>query len=374
MMRFRVWSKAITVLLGLIFLLTGCWGNLPVNNRILVLAMGIDPAKSPNQFTVTFQSPTPSAVTNSSQGSSSGSGGQSAVFAVKGTGQSLEAAFNQAQAKVSKDLYLGQLQLLVISNQLKPTLLKRAVTSLQSIGTLDKTPYIVVANESAFKMLQQTSPQAKFPSLYFISLFGCMSCQTDALGMRFWQYLVRIDTRGVDPYIPVALPFSQGYRVDRIALYRGYHYVTMLDPTQTTTFGILQGLAHKVSLYLPKFQATVAFLTGPSRLTTQVVNGQVHATFNVHLTAMLMGLDSHSETTQKISEISQMASDTLAKRCVALVRQLQHQDVDPLGIGRMLSWQHPDTFSHYAHWHQEYPKVHVIVHCVVKITDVGTTK
>ncbi len=372
-MRFRVGTKAVAVL-GLVLLLTGCWGNLPVNDRILVLCMGIDPAKSPNQFTVTFQSPTPSSVTNSSQGGSTGSGGQSDVFAVKGTGQSLEAAFNQAQAKVSKDLYLGQLQVLVISNQLKPALLKRAITSLQSIGTLDKTPYIVVANGSTFKILQQISPQAKFPSLYFISLFGCVSCQTDALGMRFWQYLVRIDTRGVDPYVPVALPFSQGYSVDRVALYRGYHYVTMLDPTQTTTFGILQGLAHKVSLYVPKFHATVAFLTGPSLLTTQVVDGQIRAIFDVHLTAMLMGLDPHSETTQKVSDISQMASQILARRGVTLIRQLQHQDVDPLGIGRMLSWQHPGTFSHYPHWHEEYPKVHVIVHCVVKITDVGTTK
>ncbi|PSR34962.1 MAG: spore gernimation protein [Sulfobacillus benefaciens] len=373
MTRFKVWVKIATVF-GLVFLLTGCWGNRPVNDRILVLCMGIDPAKSPNQFTVIFQSPTPSAVTNSSQGSSSASGGQSEVFAVKGTGQSLEAAFNQAQAKVSKDLYLGQLQLLVISNQLKPMLLKRAITSLQSIGTLDKTPYIVVANGSAFRMLQQTSPQAKFPSLYFISLFGCVSCQTDALGIRFWQYLVRIDTRGVDPYLPVALPFSQGYRVDRVALYRGYHYITMLDPIQTTTFGILQGLSHKVSVFLPKQQATVAFLTGPSHLTTQVINGQVRATFDIHLTAMLMGLDAHTETPQKISEISQTTSQIIAKRCVALVRQLQRQDVDPLGIGRMLSWQHPHTFSNFVHWHQEYPKVHVVVHCVVKITDVGTTK
>ncbi|MHB1610429.1 MAG: Ger(x)C family spore germination protein [Sulfobacillus sp.] len=370
MMKLKRWLQAFAVA-ALSVGLTGCWGNRPVNDRILVLCMGIDPAKSPQQFTVIFQAPTPSAVTNSSQGSSSGSG-QSEVFAVKGTGRGLEAAFNEAQAQVSKDLYLGQLQLVVISDKMKPELLHRAIESLRSIGPLDKTPYIVVAKNSAFKVLQQSSPQAKFPSLYFISLFGCVSCQTDAIGVRFWQYLVRLTTSGVDPFLPVALPFSQGYRVDQVALYRGYQYVTTLDPVQTMNFGILEGLSHKVSLFLPRWQATIAFLTGPSRLTTQVVDGHVQARFNVRLTATLQGISSSSVTPIELSQISKRASEIIAQRCAAVIRQTQHDDVDPFGIGRMLSWQHPNTFHRFADWHKEYPKIHVIVHCVVKITSVGT--
>lgn len=372
MMRSRRLWRGLIIAAGAL-MLTGCADSRPINQRTLVLAMGFDPSSNPQSFTVVFQAPTPSAATNSTQGASSATG-QSEVFSVSGQGRSLEQAFTQAQAQVSKDLYLGQLQLVVISDRLPASLLKRALNDLRSLGYLDKTPYVVTTPRSAASLLNQTTPQAKFPSLYFLSLFGCVPCQTDALGVRWWQFLVRLDTPGIDPYAPSATAFKQGYQVNQVALYRHYRYVTTLSPEQTITFGLMKGLAHKASIFLPSWHATMAFLNGPSRLTTRVVQNHIYAHWTIRLHATLEGVPPSSDNSRQLQEMSARTAAIIARRATTLIALTQKEDVDPFGVGRMLSWQHPEAFRKFLPWHKTYPHVETTVDCVVQITNVGTAK
>lgn len=372
MMKVRQLPKLVFIL-SLLLGVSGCWDNRPVNSRAMVLSMGMAPDKHPGDFSVVFQAPTPSAVVSSS---GSGGGGSSApsTFDVRGAGPALSEAFNQAQAKVSKDLYLGQVQLIVLSTHLQPQYFKRAFDGLGRIATLDKTPFVIASPSSLKTLLHHTSPQDKFPSLYFSSLFSCHTCQTDAFSMRLWRVLLRLATPGVDIFVPVAEPTTDGYLVDAVALYRHFQYVTTLTRTQSMTFGILAGISHKASLFLPRYDASLRALAGTSALSTQLVNGQVNATFNIHLTSTLEGIGSVTETASQLSGMSERASATIAQSCLNLLRLTQKDDVDPLGIGRHLSWQHPNAFSRFVHWHQEYPHIHMTVHCTVIINKMGDIK
>ncbi len=360
------------LLLSLLLGTSGCWDNRPVNSRAMVLSMGIAPAKHPNEFSVVFQAPTPSAVTSSSSGGSGASAKD--TFDVVGSGPALSESFNEAQAQVSKDLYLGQVQVIAISTHLKAKYFKRAFDGLGRIATLDKTPFVIASSTSLKTLLQHTSPQDKFPSLYFSTLFSCKTCQTDAFGVRLWQVLVRLATPGADMYLPIATPVKDGYRVDTLALYRHFHYVATLNRTQSMTLGILAGISKKASIFLPRYNASLRAVAGTSALRAKVVDGQVDATFNIHLTSTLEGIGSVTETASQLAGMSNRASATIAQSCLNLLKLTQHYDVDPLGIGRQLSWQHPSAFTKFPHWHQEYPHVHMTVHCTVLIDKMGDIK
>lgn len=364
----------VVFLLSLLLGTSGCWDNRPVTSRAMILSMGIAPDKHPGTFSVVFQSPTPSAVTSSSSGSSGGGSSSKDTFDVVGSGPALSEAFNEAQADVSKDLYLGQVQLIAISTHLKAKYFQRAFDGLGRIATLDKTPFVIASPISLKTLLHHTSPQDKFQSLYFSTLFNCHTCQTDAFGIRLWQALVRLATPGVDIYLPIATPTKDGYRVDTLALYRHFQYVTTLTRTQSMTFGILAAISHKASIFLPRYNASLRAIAGTSALSTKLVHGQVDATFTIRLTSTLEGIGSVTETASQLSGISDRASATIAQSALNLLKLTQKYDVDPLGIGRQLSWQHPSAFSHFPHWHQEYRHVHMTVHCTVLINKMGDIK
>jgi spore germination protein KC len=286
----------------------------------------------------------------------------------------LAATFSGAQAQVSKDLFLGQLILVGLSTKLTASQMQSIMSGLLRIGTLDKTPFVIATSSSTSKVLEHTSPQARFPCFYFLSLFSCTDCQTDALGVRLWQLMARQATPGVDPYLPVVAPAPQGYYTDTVALYRKYQYIATLTPKETMVFGILQGISHKANFYFPHLDADVRSISGGKSLSTTVVGGRIHATINLHLTATLAQIGTVTETAQDLSRLSYDTARTISTEATALIKKTQKLDVDPWGIGRTLSWSHPNAFRRSLPWHKTYPTVDVTVHCEVKINKMGDLK
>ncbi|OLZ10592.1 hypothetical protein BFX06_08430 [Sulfobacillus thermosulfidooxidans] len=372
--RKRSWAKLLFVaILGMS--LTGCWDNRPVDSRALVFTLGIEPSPKQNEFRMIFQFPTPPAMAKYSKGSG-GSSQTPPVADIVGQGKSVAQCFNAAQSQVSRDLYLGQIQLIAISTQLSAPLLTRVLYSLDRIGTLDQTPFLFATSQPLEKVMSVNTDQEDFPTLYYTTLFACQRCQTDALGVRLWQFAANAATPGVDPYLPqvTVKTKTDEIDVDRIALYQHLRYVGTLDANQTMTFGILKGLAHKVSLFLPREEATLRAIHGPAHLTVTEHNGAVYATFNIKLHSTLEGIKTQTETEGQLAELSREGSAILAHRCLALLQNLQKMDVDPLGVGRKFDWRYPQEFTSFKHWHQEYPKVHMSVHVELTINKMGDIK
>ncbi len=354
--------------------LTGCWDNRPINKRVLVLSLGFDPAKSGQDYRTLFQAPTPTA-TAASQGGSGGSSSTSMdVFDVSGTGPDVAATFAGAQAQVSKDLFLGQTILVALSTKLSSAQLASIMSGLLRIGTLDKTPFVLATDGPTSQVLEHTSPQARFPCFYFLTLFSCAKCQTDTLSVRLWQLMDRQSTPGVDPFLPVSAPAPEGFFTNTVALYRKYQYVTTLSPQETTIFGILEGLSHKANFYFPRWKADVRAVTGSKSLSTQLVDDKVHATINLRLNGTLAQIGSVTESSQDVARLSSATAHQIATEATALIKKTQALDVDPWGIGRQLSWQHPNAFAARRPWHQTYPTIDVTVHCSVKIDQLGDVK
>jgi spore germination protein len=194
--------------------------------------------------------------------------------------------------------------------------------------------------------------------------------------VRFWQFSSDTLTPGIDPYLPEVHVSSSGKEVsvNRVALYRHLHYVTTLNARETTTFGLLKGLARKVSIFIPKEQAALRNIHGSSTLRIEPNHGHIHAIFHITLSSTLQSIKTETETAQQLSQLSQEASQLLAHRAVAFLHKTQKLDVDPLGVGRQLDWRYPDTFRTLGSWHNEYPKISMTVHVTVRIDRMGDVK
>lgn len=358
---------------GLLLLsLSGCWNDRALNERDLVLTIGISPAKQSGQIEVTFQIPTPSGLTAMQAGGSAGGSSSPQFFDVQGIGPNLPLAFTVAQAKVSRDLYLGQIEMLALSTRLSPTLLYRTVAALDRLGPMDKTPYIISTMGSVTKIIAHQSHQEKLPALYFETLFLCKSCQTNALGVHFWQFAERLHTPGISAVLPQVDLSSSGYTVDKVSVYRGYRYVTTLSPSLTQDYGLLAGVSHKNGLFLAKpFQSGLRAVDAKTSVTTKLAKGRLQSTLDVKVKATLDSISTYTATPTQVAQVAKAASKVLRRRLDHFLSLTQKLDIDPLGVGRRLDNRHPSWFKAAGPWFKAYPRIHFKVHVHVQVRRIG---
>ncbi len=364
----------ILAMIVLLLSLSGCWDNRPVDERTLIFTLGLENGPKAHPLKIIFQFPTPTALIDYSAHKALSK--TSPVADVSGVGRSVAQCFTQAQSKIPRDLYLGQIQLVEVASDLKPALFRQALLAHTRIGTMDMTPFIFVTGQPLNTVMRAKTDQAQFPTLYYSGLFSCAHCQTDNLGLKLWQFAADAETPGVDPRLPYVTIDStnQQIEINRIALYRHFRIVSVLSPAQTEDFGLLRGLSNKGTLFIPQDQVSLRSIHGHVRLHTAVVKGAVQATFRITLTSTLANVGTVTATPAENSAIAAKASVILAQRCLELLKFTQAKDVDPLGVGRMLDWQHPNTYLKFPHWHQEYPKVAMIVHVHLRVYKLGNTK
>ncbi|MCY0908241.1 MAG: hypothetical protein OWR62_07635 [Sulfobacillus thermotolerans] len=365
----------VMAILGLLVSLSGCWNNRPVDERDLVFTLGLEngPPKAP--LKMIFEFPTPAALLDYAAHKGI-SAKEHPVSDIIGEGQTLPQCFNQGQGQVSHDLYLGQIQLVEVAQKLNPAIFHETLLELTRVGEMDLTPYIFVSPDPLKEVMQAETNQAQFPTLFYSSLFNCAHCQTINLGVKLWQFGADAATPGIDPHLPyVSLdPNTHTIVTDRVALYRHFQFVTALSPQQTQDFGLLEGLANKVSIFIPQGRISLRSIHGEAHLRTAVVHGKVHATFLVNVTSTLSGTSTITQSPNVNAAIADKVSKVLAQSCLQVIQYTQKEDVDPWGVGRMLNWQHPHTFLKFRHWHQEYPKVAVSVKVNMHVYKLGNIK
>ncbi len=369
---------ALFMLLLLSVTLSGCWDDMPLDTRTLVLAMGFYPAKKPGQITVDFSFPTPTGLTSSNGAGSGGGGGKGPSFdTLSGTGYTLAQAFSAAQAKTNRDLYLGHTILLVFSTHLKAHQFNLLMNALDRIGTLDKTPFVAAVSAPFSKVVGVKMTQEEFPALYFEELFTCALCTQFSLGVRLWDASNRLATPGVDLVLPEITPGAKGKgpEVDHIALYRGYHYVATLGHSETTAYSMAAGKSRKSSLYFPHhWHAEFNAVSNNMHLHVDPKGSTVEVTVSLHFTETLESLDTDTESAHQLAVLSRVSSAAIGRRILTFLEKTQKDDSDVLGVGRQLSWIDPTAFRKYRPWHRVYPHVHFIVKTAVKINKMGDLK
>lgn len=367
------WVAMALTVLALGVTLSGCWDDQSIDTRTLVLGMGFYPGKNPNTLEVEFSFPTPTGLT-SSNGSGSGGGGGSgpSVSTLTGYGQTLSQAFSMAQAKTSRDLYLGHTVFLVFSTKLTAAQMQQISQALNRIGTLDKTPFMAATAEPWDKIMDIKMAQEKFPALYYEELFSCATCQQFSLGVRLWQMSERLGTPGVDLALPLVSSTPEGPAVDQIAVYHGYHYAGTFNRQQTTAYALDAGYSYKSPLYLPHYwKAEFNFVADKVSMHANARGDHVNATLNMHVTETLESIDTNTETAEQLSVLSRQSSRLIAHEAMQYVTTSQKLDTDLLGVGRYLSWTNPAAFNRLGDWHREYPRVHFTIHCTVRINKMG---
>lgn len=315
--------------------LTGCWDQLPFTNRASVLIITIAPAAKARQWRWEFYFPNPTITVSSISQMKP----QEQFYRVQVTASSLDQAYQLVQERLARDIYLGQLEVIVWSTGISATAFETLLDTYNREGYVSKTAYMLLARPPLSRTVS-VSPQESLPSVYLTSYFECQSCQPEYLGQPIWRVWDDFKTPGVSPVLPyMASPTA----IAQIGVYGPKGKPVIFSKEQTQGYAYLAGKVNKESLNLTQPGGIVTITRLAGRPKTQVSMGRhaIDVRTQIHLTGILgQWPASEALTLATLRKIQHEAEQAILAKCRAAIEEANRTHTDPFGYGRMLYFRH----------------------------------
>lgn len=367
-MRWR-WGWLILVLF--MPLLSGCWSNRPVELRSMVLALGFTPAPH-DRLRVTVQIPTKAGLTSLTGSGSTGGGSGALDYILSAEGTSPGTALTRIQAQMQTDLYLGQVQLVVLSSHLSGPRLLLVEDYLTRLGPMDKTAF-AVATPSVRQFLTTKTSTQDLPVLNLIGGFGCTNCETTTFQQHQWDVEMALPTPGDSLWMPYVTLTPTGFNTGRMIAYRGLTPVWALPEKQTVLMGYILGRTGKgyLSFHVGGYTIDIRTVDASPHLSARVVGGTLHLFAQLPVTGTLDAWTGPALTPARVQWIEQQVDTALAPQILAVLERLQREGSVPGGWLAPFIWRSEPSWKPASVWEAHYRQAHITVAVQFHFTNVG---
>lgn len=148
-----------------LFSLSGCWSAREINERVFLAAAGMDPAPPPERVEITYQLIRPTAVTSAGKSGRGGSSEEKGVWVISNTAPTTVEATRRAALETGRKIFWGQLQVLVVGEEVARQGLQPYLDFLGRIREARHLTWLVVAKGGPAKdILKAESPLEKIPA------------------------------------------------------------------------------------------------------------------------------------------------------------------------------------------------------------------
>ncbi len=321
----------LTMGLGLL-LLTGCWDQRSIEKRSIVLAMGIS---ADDHWTLLY----PNVAVTASSLSSMDQSDQ--FYAITVDAQSYQNALHRVQLQDSRQVSVGDVQLVDLSSSLSRAQLARMMDAMILTGGLPAQAWLAASHTTPSTLLMHSSPQTVVPVYDLSSYFDCNSCHAADLGVRAWQWWDRSVTPGVSPVLPLLTETKEGAAVYQILVYPSSGKPLMMPRQATQGFAYLMGKVKAGTLKL-NWDGTTYFIspvidhaTARVRLTPTAVN--VHVV--IHAKGEIADLPPGPLVTRATEQaVEQAAAERLVQLCTIAIQWANQTHTDPFGYAKRAAW------------------------------------
>ncbi len=298
-----------------------------------------------------------------------------------GQGASFLAAGQQAAAQTGRKLYFGHAQTVVVSQQIARQDIRPALDYISRQNDSLLSLRLMISRQPTAAEILQAQPASESLSGFELSVQASEKGQ-NGLDMPFYRFYSELREEGIDPFLPaVSTPEGQEGepRLEGAALFRQYQLWGFLDSQQTETLMLLRGMKPQSPLTLERTaqQGGAAALTlNDCRLDSRVgvEEGRPWARLTLTVEASLGELegDQNIMSEQGRLRLEGQCAALLKGRAEELIRLLQQNECDALGIGLTLSRLEPESWKNLQeNWRQAFAQARVEAEVQVKITGAG---
>ena len=364
-------AGAMAVLALGLLALGGCAGATPpIDSRALVLAVAADPA-GPGQIKYTLAIPSPQSLSGSS-------GGGNEFYYPSTAAASFDGAISRLEDQTSRDVYLGQMHLLMLSLQLPPLLRDRLIAEEQRIGEVDHTEWLALADGPAARVMQPPPLQERLPAFYFSTHFSCRTCQSADYGVPAWRAEADLASAGSVAVLPVARLDGANIAIDRVAALQRGKPPFIFNPEETLAVMALRGRLSKGSLEVstPLGPAVLRSLAATARRSAAVgADGRLHVRVRVSYKGLLAQRPERVQhmTAAAARTVEGASAQALTRLLTAAIARAQAAGVDAFYFGQALYLQDPERYRALGDFSRALQHAVVAVEVKVSLPEQGIT-
>jgi spore germination protein KC len=348
------------VLGAVALVLTGCWDRYELEDRANILGLAVDLAeeddlreepevthrsghfpeeKRDQYYKVTAQIALPGKIKLGPEGGG-GEGSEKTAWVLETFGHTLKDAMANLQQQLAEKLYLGHVQIIVVSDEIAKKGLDEVNEFLRRDHEVRRTAWMVINEKDASSVLKAAPPLETVPSLYLSDTldnavrFGKLP--REYLG-KFW---IDISDDGVDAILPAVKVFDNDrIMVDGMAYFRGEKMVGRTKPIEIGAYMTMKeknpgGYSIAVSLEDEEGVYLIKTLERKSIIRVKVKDGKPSATINVNIDAIIEEeINASNLGGESLKKIEKKANQKMEEICKELVKKLQEEGSDIFGLG-----------------------------------------
>lgn len=383
-------------------LLSGCWDQVEIEDRALVLGLSIDKVSAEEAqqeekvthiskdhlpaelISVTAQIAVPGRVPlGPGSGGSSSDSKASPVWVVRVSGISLDDAMNNLQQQIADPRYLVHLRIIIISEDIARGNLEELNDYLRRNPEIRRRTWLLVSEGNASDFMDVNPPLQRVPTLYILSMMeksvSSGKFPRDYIG-TFWSAHTKWGQSAYLPY--VALRNKDNILIKGLAYFSGGKLVNKTEPIEIGGFMALQGMdpGGYSTLFHTKELGIVMTKTNErfTRKRSTIKDGKPHLSYQVFLEGDLdeqYGSNMPVNSSAKLHEIERDFEDEIQGVLTRLVKQTQKDHSDIFGMGEMIRSHHPAYWKEHVHdksdWESLYSTLDVDIEMKLHIRRVG---
>ncbi len=238
--------KKIIFLFICLFLITGCYDYQELNDRAIVSGISIDFQEE--NYIINYE------ILNSEKSDTPQSEeAPNKAYLIEGMGKTVVEALENAADKVSKDIQLSHLKLLILSEEAAQNHLRDIVDYMLRNPNIRNIFSLVVAKgDDAKNILKNTSQSSPVVSENIDSLIRHNHYNENiSIEIDFDNFMDQYEDKRIDPAITAIRLIEKTASLDGIAIFKGEKLQTILDKQNAAIYNLLRNESQNHRLKIP---------------------------------------------------------------------------------------------------------------------------
>lgn len=344
------------ICLLLVLSLSGCWDIIPVEDRALVMVMGLD--RDDGNVRLSVQVPT---IKNLIQTASTFTDRQKPTFKpFVVESPSLPEDIQQLEDRIFQSMIIGTIKIIIISPRIAAGDLLDNLTILLRQPMVSFQTMLLCADNRADAIVQFEAPFDIQPGLIIGKQQLSALKMARSFPIRLWDFVARVDNGITDPFLPIIKVDSENksYLLQGIKVFRRDKLVGTLDPEDSYLLGILMNKVEESYKKINIADKQIGFVKTRYRSKIRIVKHQHQnrLLIEVNTQGRLIQIPKGFPNRVKIYQLFKTAMERQIKReILSIVKKLQRLNSDPVGFRKHME------VAGIKNWREVYPNIPVDV-------------
>ncbi|MDU0200435.1 Ger(x)C family spore germination protein [Paenibacillus sp. MAH-36] len=402
----NLWQNLIKQILVFVLmtpLLTGCWDRLEIEDRAVVLAIGIDEAKPGDEketsnathilnqesskkglIRITVQIAVPGRIPLGTGGDTGGPASQKPVWVLTSVGYTIEDGLMNLQQQLADRLFYGHLRVIVLSEAVAKRGIENVNDFFRRQPQVRRTVWMVVSKGAAADIMNATPQLERVPSLYLLATLEHAREMGKLPNIFLGVFFSASSAKGQEGTVPyLELKKESNIELAGMAYFKNDKMVGTSTALQIGHYMAIKQLnpgGYSILQEMPGSHTNVIFKTThrKSKITTTIKNGKVFATIRCQVEGDLTEKSDEKVlvTRNNLIKLEEKIQKDAAEGFKDFIQQTQEDGSDIFGFGEYVRATQPAYWNKEIKtkekWESKYKEMAVDVSMHVKIRRIGT--